>query len=187
MDQAGSQKSGRIRSWGRVGSDSRSSWERYGSLVPWTDTCARALDTSNRDSPAGNALVSPGPFGGARSGIGGANHNFAGRCPSRKRFSVDERLSWTQPLRRPLGASRRQVATRTRGDRCLLAAGCGATYDRAVRGERRRGDRPSPGRVLSLGAGTNYKYNRKGALFTPPNCACVLLRINQDSPLVCAL
>jgi hypothetical protein len=86
MDQAGSQKSGRIRSWGRVGSDSRSSWERDGSLVPWTSTRASVFSTSNRDSPAGNALVSPGPFGGTRSGIGGANRDLAGRCPSSRRF-----------------------------------------------------------------------------------------------------
>ncbi len=96
MDQAGSQKSGRIRSWGRVGSDSRSSWERDGSLDPYSAGASDPQGPSSRDSPAGNALASPGPFTRARGGITCTNRDLAGRCPSRNGFSVDERFSWTQ-------------------------------------------------------------------------------------------
>ena len=68
------------------GQITRSSWEHDGSLVPWTSTCTSDFSTSNRDSPAGHALVSPGPSGPKRSRISPRHRDLSGRCPSSKRF-----------------------------------------------------------------------------------------------------
>jgi hypothetical protein len=105
MDQAGSQKSGWIRSWGRVGSDSRSSWERGGSLVPCFRgatgpggaeaplTCRQRLGSPGRVECSRCRRKHPGRFrlrspasGPKRSRIGPSGSLPSGRCPSSKRF-----------------------------------------------------------------------------------------------------
>ena len=155
--------------------------------MPWTNTSARAFDTWNRDVHAGHALVSPGPFGDRWIGIGARHRDLSGRCPSRNGFSVDKRFSWTQPC---------FVVCALVGDKWRrVGAAIGAfspsdaarhTFGRSKATVAEAGDRRREGSVAS-GAGTNYKYNRKGALFTPPNCAYALLRIKQGPSLVCAL
>jgi hypothetical protein len=119
MDQAGSQKSGRIPDSKRVGSDSRSSWERNGLLVPWTTTTGRALFTLNRDLHAGNALVHPYPRLPLK----------VGKTPSIETSLVavragtvleNQRFPTKTPIKFRRVRVQRQVTTRRRGEWCIL-------------------------------------------------------------------